>query len=190
MLLRFRSIVGRTLLSVALVGLALAPSAQAQTIVGQIAGWNAESVAFGEDLIAVVAEAVAEDDRLGHHPLRAKPIRHRQEIGRAFRSQAVRHSHAVCAKRRFAQRGELVDHGIRCQTVHGAEQVITIERVGDHRFRAERSHAIGTGRIANQANDAVPSGDKKTGQRDPEGAAGTGDKHSHDLLRPASRTTA
>ena len=47
-------------------------------IVGQIAGWNAKCVAFGEDPIAVVAEAVAEDDRLGHHPRRAKPIRHCQ----------------------------------------------------------------------------------------------------------------
>jgi hypothetical protein len=63
------------------------------------------------------------------------------------------------------------------QPVHGAEQVLTIE-------------CVGTGRVANQPNDAVPSGDKKTGQRDPEGANGTGDKYSHDVLRPASRTIA
>jgi hypothetical protein len=76
-------------------------------------------------------------------------------------ANTTRHGHAVRAKRRFAQRCELVDDGIRGQTIRSAEQVITIERVGDQWFRTERSHAISTG-----------------------------DEDSHDALRPASRTIA
>jgi len=57
-----------------------------------------------------------------------------------------------------------VDDGIRGKTIHSAEQVITIERARDQRFRAERSHAISTGGVTNQADDAVPSSDKKAGQ--------------------------
>jgi hypothetical protein len=87
------------------------------------------------------------------------------------------------------ERGLLENSTGSCQSVHSAE-VITFERVGDHRFRAERSHAIGTGGIANQANDAVPSGDKKTGQWYSESSGSAGDENFHDVLRPASRTIA
>jgi hypothetical protein len=76
------------------------------------------------------------------------------------------------------------------QAVHGAEQVLTIECVGDDRVRAEFAHAIGTGRVANQPNDTVPSGDKKTGQRYSESSGSAGNENFHDVLRPASRTIA
>jgi hypothetical protein len=83
-----------------------------------------------------------------------------QQIGCAFDSQAVRQSHPARAKRWFAKSGELMDDRIRCQADHRAQQAIAIQCVGDDRLRTERAHTGGTGRIADQPEHAVASGDQ------------------------------
>ena len=133
-------------------------------LVGLVAGRNAEPRLFSQDQVAVVVVSVAQDDRLRHDSRRAESIRGGQQVGRAFRAQTVRHGHAIGTQRRFLERGELVDDGIRGEAVHRAEQAVAIERVGDDRLHAERPQAGSAGRVADQPDDAMAAGDQQTSQ--------------------------
>jgi hypothetical protein len=53
-----------------------------------------------------------------------------------------------------------MDDRIRCQADHRAQQAIAIQCVGDDRLRTERAHTGGTGRVADQPEHAVASGDQ------------------------------
>jgi len=144
--------------------------------VGAVPGRAAEWVVLGEDAVAVVAVAVAEDDRLGEEPPGAQRLGGVQEVGRALGAQPVGQGHAAVPARRLPEGGELVDDGVGPAAVDGPQQVVAVQGVGHHRGGAERLEPAPPSLVADQAEHLMAVGDELAGEGDADGAAGPGEQ--------------
>jgi hypothetical protein len=88
---------------------------------------------LGDELVPVIAVAVAEDHRLGDNAAGAQGSGRLQQLSRASGPQQVGLGHVAVAHGGLLEGGELVDDRVGGQGVDRGQQTVAVQGVGHHR---------------------------------------------------------
>ena len=140
---------------------------------------DAERGLLGERRGAVVAETVAEHDRLGDEARCTDCGRCLDQVLGAVDPQPVRLAHAREGGRSLRERRQLMDHRVGLEPLDGAQQGIAVQHVGDDRRGPALGEGGSPGRGAGDADHLVTAFEQLRDERRAEGAGGAGEEDSH-----------